>query len=79
MILPRVLSLSMTLTKNVANQLNENICVHKVFDKSSGGYITGQEFIVLLLVTAQVTIPVGESILSARSGPNLVKKNKIKN
>lgn len=33
--------------------------VHKVFDKSSGGYINGQEFIVLLLVTAQITLPVG--------------------
>lgn len=32
---------------------------HKLFDKSSGGYINGQEFIVLLLVTAQVTLPVG--------------------
>jgi hypothetical protein len=33
--------------------------IHKLFDKTSGGYINGQEFIVLLLVTAQVTIPVG--------------------
>lgn len=33
--------------------------IHNFFDKSSGGYINGQEFIVLLLVTAQVTFPVG--------------------
>jgi SRSO17 transposase len=33
--------------------------VHKIFDKSSGGYINGQEMVVLLLVTAKVTLPVG--------------------
>lgn len=33
--------------------------IHKFYDKTSGGYINGQEFIVLLLVTAQITIPVG--------------------
>ncbi len=33
--------------------------VHKLFDKSSGGYLNGQELVVLLLVTAQVTLPVG--------------------
>lgn len=32
---------------------------HKLFDKASSGYINGQELIVLLLVTAQVTLPVG--------------------
>jgi len=32
---------------------------HKLFDKTSGGYINGQELVVLLLVTAQITIPVG--------------------
>jgi len=33
--------------------------VQKFSEKTSGGYINGQEFIVLLLVTAQITIPVG--------------------
>ncbi|HFU75236.1 MAG TPA: transposase [Arcobacter sp.] len=33
--------------------------VHKIYDKSSGGYINGQEIVILLLVTAKVTIPVG--------------------
>jgi hypothetical protein len=31
---------------------------HKVFDKKSGGYIMGQEVVLLLLVTSKVTIPV---------------------
>ena len=33
--------------------------VHKIFDKTSGGYINGQTVVLLLLVTFQVTIPVG--------------------
>ena len=32
--------------------------IHKLFDKASSGYVQGQELVVLLLVTAQVTIPV---------------------
>ena len=32
---------------------------HKLKDKSSGGFINGQSFILLLLVTDKVTIPVG--------------------
>lgn len=32
--------------------------IHKLFDKASSGYVKGQELVVLLLVTAQVTIPV---------------------
>lgn len=31
---------------------------HKVFDKKSGGYIMGQQVVLLLLVTSRVTIPV---------------------
>jgi len=33
--------------------------VHKIFDKSSGGYVNGQELVVLLLVSPIVTLPVG--------------------
>lgn len=32
---------------------------HKVFDKSTGGYFNGQSFVVLLLVTRKITIPIG--------------------
>jgi len=32
---------------------------HKLQDKTSGGYITGQTLVVLLLVTPKVTLPVG--------------------
>ena len=32
---------------------------HKVNDKKSGGFINGQSFVLLLLVTPKVTIPVG--------------------
>ena len=32
---------------------------HKLKDKTSGGYITGQNLVLLLLVTPQVTLPVG--------------------
>jgi len=32
--------------------------IHKLFDKASSGYVNGQELVVLLLVTAQITIPV---------------------
>lgn len=32
---------------------------HKLKDKSSGGFVNGQSFILLLLVTDKVTIPVG--------------------
>lgn len=32
--------------------------IHQLFDRASSGYIQGQEWVVLLLVTAQVTIPV---------------------
>jgi len=35
--------------------------VHKIFDKTSGGYLNGQELVFLLLVTPFVTIPVGFS------------------
>jgi len=35
--------------------------VHKIFDKSSGGYINGQELVFLFLVTPLVSIPVGFS------------------
>ena len=31
---------------------------HKIFDKKNGGYITGQQVVLLLLVTSRVTIPV---------------------
>lgn len=49
----------MILTKNLSPSAKRIYQVHKLFDKSSGGYINGQEFIVLLLVTAQITLPVG--------------------
>ena len=32
---------------------------HKLKDKSSGGFINGQSFVLLLLVTDTVTLPVG--------------------
>jgi len=35
--------------------------VHKLKDKTSGGYVMGQCIVLLLLVTEQVTIPVGFS------------------
>lgn len=33
--------------------------VHKMKDKSSGGYVMGQQIVFLLLVTSKITIPVG--------------------
>ena len=33
--------------------------VHKMRDKSSGGYIMGQKIVFLLLVTPKITLPVG--------------------
>jgi hypothetical protein len=33
--------------------------VHKMRDKSSGGYIMGQQIVFLLLVTSKITLPVG--------------------
>jgi hypothetical protein len=41
-------------TKNIAY-------VHKVKDKTSGGFIMGQSLVFLVLVTPQITIPVGFS------------------
>jgi hypothetical protein len=35
--------------------------VHKIKDKSSGGYVMGQSIVFLVLITKQITIPVGFS------------------
>lgn len=35
--------------------------VHKIRDKKSGGYIMGQTIVILLLVTQEITLPVGFS------------------
>lgn len=34
-------------------------CVHKLKDKESGGFVMGQNLVLLLLITEKVTIPVG--------------------
>jgi hypothetical protein len=33
--------------------------VHKLKDKSTGGYVQGQSIVLLLLVTPTITVPVG--------------------
>lgn len=35
--------------------------VHKIKDKSSGGYIMGQQIVVLMLITQSITLPIGFS------------------
>lgn len=45
------------------NQRSKDTCsiahVHKMRDKSSGGYVMGQQIVFLLLVTPKITLPVG--------------------
>jgi hypothetical protein len=36
--------------------------IHKIKDKGTGGYINGQNIVLLLLVTAKVSLPVGFAI-----------------
>lgn len=57
--LPKEFLLLTTLTKNLSPSAKKIYKIHKLFDQMSGGYINGQEFLVLLLVTAFVPIPVG--------------------
>jgi hypothetical protein len=45
--------------KRRAKQTTRIYKAHKVKDKKSGGFINGQSFVLLLLVTPKVTIPVG--------------------
>ncbi len=49
----------MTPITNFVKSTKRIYQAHKLFDKSSSGYVNGQELVVLLLVTAQVTLPVG--------------------
>jgi hypothetical protein len=44
--------------------------IHKLFDKASGGYVQGQELVVLLLVTAQVTILVSFAFYLPEPAPS---------
>lgn len=59
-------------------------CAHKIKDKPSGGYVMGQSIVFLVLVTEQITIPVGFSfympdpVLSAwRKNDNKLKKKGV--
>lgn len=45
--------------KKRAKQTTRIYKAHKVKDKKSGGFINGQSFVLVLLVTSTVTIPVG--------------------
>lgn len=45
--------------KKRAKQTKRIYNAHKVKDKKSGGFINGQRFVLLLLVTPKVTLPVG--------------------
>jgi len=45
--------------KKRAKQTTRIYKAHKVKDKKSGGYISGQSVVLLLLVTGKVTLPVG--------------------
>jgi len=45
--------------KKRAKQTTRIYKAHKVKDKKSGGFINGQSFVLVLLVTSKVTIPVG--------------------
>ncbi len=49
--------------------------VHKLKDKASGGFITGQNIVLLLLVTATITIPVGVTFYQ----PDPVRSKWVKN
>jgi len=47
----------MRAIKNVPNRPIHHL--HKLLDKSSGGYVNGQTVVLLLLMTQKITIPVG--------------------
>jgi hypothetical protein len=49
--------------------------IHKFFEKSSGGYVNGQELVVLFLVTDQVTLPVGFAFYMPEPVQSNWKKN----
>ena len=48
--------------------------VHKVFDKKTGGYLNGQEVVILYLITPKISLPVGFEFY--QPGPALVKWRK---
>ncbi|NJO18466.1 MAG: transposase [Thioploca sp.] len=47
---------------------------HQMFDKKTGGYINGQEVVILYLITAKISLPVGFEFYQAN--PELVKWRK---
>ena len=48
--------------------------VHKVFDKKTGGYLNGQEVVILYLITTKISLPVGFEFY--QPDPALVKWRK---
>ena len=78
-------TLSIDDSDNIRSRNTTKIAhVHKVRDKSTGGYGKGQEFVFMVIITDTVTIPVDfrfynpDPVLSAwRQANNKLKKQKI--
>lgn len=68
--------ISIDNTDNKRFKNTKRLCkLHKVKDKSSGGYLLGQSLVVLVLVTKKVTFPIGFRLLCSRSRQKKWKEN----